>query len=140
MSCFNPRALTCGFAVAFAPLLLRVGCVYALRPAIPSSQALIRVVQTEPATVVLRLHTPEPREFWASADGRAIIDVPSYRPPCKIYLLGTIGIPSELGLHSGRNIDVVVGGKISRRLSLEQLAALPSDSEGYHLVTIRTLK
>jgi hypothetical protein len=98
----NSSVLECGFAAAIALLLSQVGCAYALRPAIAPSQALIRVVPTGPATVVLRLRLPEPREYRASADGRVIIDVPSYRPPCKIYVLGSIRIPGAPGLYSGK--------------------------------------
>jgi hypothetical protein len=32
------------------------------------------------------------------------------------------------------------GGKIVRQLSLKEIAALPADGEGYHLLTVRAEK
>lgn len=76
------------------------------------------------------------REYPVPTDGRVALDVPGYRGACSVYLFNKIRIRRGANPFTEKTIDVVVAGKLARRLSLEDVAALPTDTEGYHLLPL----
>jgi hypothetical protein len=116
------------------------GCAYRLpAPMLPSQQRL-KVVGVSPEAYVLRLRIREPRDYRVPADGRVTLDVPSYRAGCSVYLFDKLRIQRGANPFTARTIDVVVGGRITRQLSLKEISALPADAQGYHLLTVRSAK
>jgi hypothetical protein len=115
-----------------------LGCAYRLPvAAMPSTQNL-KLVASAPKGYVLRLRIREPHEYRVPEDGRVTLDIPGYRAACSVYLFDRIRIRRGANPFTEKTIDVVGGGKLTRRLSLKEIAALPRDAEGYHLLTLRT--
>lgn len=109
------------------------GCVYALRPYNQPSQQKVRVLSPVPQKY--NLQVADTTNYPIAADGRVIIDVPQLERGCATYLFGVVkvkdGSPYDLpAIHL--NID----GRTIRKLSLNELAKLPVDEEGYHLVKV----
>ena len=99
-----------------------------------------QVVGPSPENYVLRLRIREPRDYQVPADGRVTLDIPGYRAACSVYLFDKLRIQRGANPFTARTIDVVVGGKTIRQLSLKEISALPADSERYHLSTVRPAK
>jgi hypothetical protein len=55
-----------------------------------------------------------------------------------VYLFNKIPVGKNVDYYTAKTIDVILGGKTARRLSLKEVSALPLDAEGYHLLTFRT--
>ena len=125
------------FAFAWALALTLPGCAYRLPAARLPSQQRLRVVANSPEHYVLRLRIRESHEYRVPSDGRVTLDIPGYRAACSVYLFGVIRVQRGASPFTARTMDVLVGGKIVRRLSLKGIAALPADGEGYHLLTVR---
>ncbi len=113
------------------------GCAYRLPvPTLPSQQHL-RVVTSSPEAYALRLRINSSRDFHVPPNGRVTLDVPSYRAACSVYLFDKLRIRRGANPFTARTIDVIVAGKVTQQLSLEEIAALPADPEGYHLLSVR---
>jgi hypothetical protein len=138
----QPNRLIAAASFGFASTLnfILAGCAYRLPvPMLPSQQRL-KVVSASPDAYVLRLRIREPRDYQVPADGRVTLDIPGYRAACSVYLFDKLRIQGGANPFTARTIDVVVGGKITRQLSLNEISALPADAEGYHLLTVRPPK
>ncbi len=75
-----------------------------------------------------------PEEYPVSEDGRVTLEVPSYRRGCDVYLFDRIPIHRGGDPAAAKTVEIVRGGKSLRKLSLTEIAALPTDSDGYHLL------
>lgn len=71
-----------------------------------------------------------------AADGRVVFDVPRLPRGCDVYLFGVIKT-SDGSPECNPAIHVLRGDKVLLRLSLQQLAQLPLDAEGYHILLLR---
>jgi hypothetical protein len=136
----NRLIAAASFSLVLNVTFILAGCAYRLpAPMLPSQQPL-RVVGVSPEVYVLRLRIREPRDYRVPADGRVTLDIPSYRTGCSVYLFDKIRILRGANPFTARTIDVVVGGEITRQLSLKEISALPVDADGYHLLTVRPAK
>lgn len=123
------------WALILALMAASGGCAYR-RPAgmAPSRQGL-RLVAKSPEAYVLRLRIGEPHDYRVPVDGRVTLDVPGYGVPCDVYLLNKIRIRRGANPFSAKTLEIIVAGKVTRQLSLKEIATLPTDAEGYHLLT-----
>lgn len=123
----------------FGALILNLalsGCAYRLPvPTLPFEQHL-KVVAIDPQAYMLRLRIRDPRDYRVPVDGRLTLDVPGYRAACKVYLFDKFRINRGGDPFTARTIDVIVGGKITRQLSLKEISELPVDAQGYHLLAV----
>jgi hypothetical protein len=106
----------------------------ALHPVIPARQERLRLVTSSRDAHVLRVGITEAREYSVPPNGEMTLDIPAYRQGCDACLLG-------ICLHGvdpfkAKRIDVISGAKTVRKLSLQDIVALPRDPEGYHLLRI----
>jgi hypothetical protein len=115
------RALT---FIALLPIILMMGCAYALPVASCPTDVKLRVAAAEP-----------PSAYHVPTDGRVSFAVPSFRHGCSIYLFGAIKIvdntPERLQV-----IEVCCGEQVLRRFSLTQLTHLPKDEAGYRIIRV----
>jgi hypothetical protein len=131
-------AASFGFVLTLNFIL--AGCAYRLSAPVLPSQQRLKVVGVSPEAYVLRLRISEPLDYRVPADGRVTLDVPSYRNGCGPYLFDKLRIHRAGNPFTARTLDVIVGGRITRQLSLKEISALPADAEGYHLLTVRSAK
>jgi hypothetical protein len=138
----NPRRLIpeASLAIGFVLTFETIGCVYRLPPATLPSQHRLKVVSNSPEVYSLRLRTREPHDYRVPTDGRVTLDLPGSRDGCSVYLFDRIRIRSGASPFTAITIDVIGNGRIARQLSLKQMAALPVDAEGYHLLTVPAAK
>jgi hypothetical protein len=54
-----------------------------------------------------------------------------------VYLFDKIRIRSGANPFTARTIEVFVAGQMTQQLSLKEIAAMPIDPEGYHLLFVR---
>ena len=138
----NPNQLVA--AASFGLVLILnftlAGCACSLPAPRLASQQRLRVVSPSPENFVLRLRIREPRDYRVPTDGRVTLDIPAYRAGCSEYLFGKLRIQRGADPFTAKNIDVAISGKITRQLSLKEISALPTDAEGYHLLTVRPAK
>lgn len=127
------RAVLFAFGLTFS----YAGCAYRLPVPMPPSQQHLIVSAKSPELITLRLRIGEPHAYDVPSDGRVTLDVPSYRPGCSVYLFDKIKLRSGANPYAERTIDVVRGGKTIRQFSLKELATLPVDQAGYHLLALR---
>lgn len=117
--------------LSLLPLLLLTGCVIALRPYNTPSQQKLYVRTSMPTNCVIRV--ADTQMFPVAADGRVTFDVPQLPRGCDTFLFGVVKI-GDGRPENVRAIHVLRHGKIVRKLSLAQLARLPMDAEGYHVL------
>jgi hypothetical protein len=111
-------------------------CAYRLPPAVPPSQYRIKLVANAPDRYNLRLRVHEPRDYAVPADGRVTLAVPAYRAGCSVYLFDKLRVRSGLNPFTKKTVDVLMGGKMVRQLSLKEIAALPTDADRNHVLGI----
>lgn len=110
------------------------GCVTALRPANQPSQQKLRVEASTPQEYMIRV--AEKTDYTVPADGRVIVDVPHLERGCAMYLFGAVKVKD----HSPYDVPAIHikrGNHTIRKLSLNDLAKLPVDDEGYRLVKLK---
>lgn len=117
-------ALASGCAVACGPLRSPPGQKLHLDARTPTDYQ-IRVVDHDE-----RFETPLP------ADGRVAFDVPVASRHCTQYFLG-IRVHSPTPVEKRRVIHVVRGDKVICKLSADDIARLPTDSDGCHVLQIQ---
>ncbi len=124
--------------VALALSSMLAGCAYRRSmPVLPSQQKL-KVIAKAPQTYVFRLQlSGDLREFKTEPDGQVTLDVPRYGGGCSVYLFDKVKMPGSADSFRRKSIDVLVGGKVARRLSLKDISLLPTGSDGIHVLIIR---
>jgi len=107
------------------------GCVTALRQSNIPSQEKLRVQSPMPEKYLIRV--ADKTNYEVASNGCVIVDVPILEHGCTMYLLGIIKVmdssPSNLSA-----IHLNKGHQTVRKFSLNDIAKLPIDNEGYHLV------
>src|SRR6476620_11844455 len=86
--------------------LISTGCAYALQPVILPSQYRLKVAANTPTRYSVRLRVPTPHEYPVPADGRVTLDIPAYRPGCKVYIFGGIKIGGASDPFTARAVDL----------------------------------
>ena len=112
---------------------LLCGCVNALRPYNQPSQQKVRVQSPTPLRYTVRV--ADKTNYPVAPDGRVTLDVPRLERGCATYLFGVVkvndGSPYDVpAIHLNRD------GRTIRKLSLNDLAKLPVDEQGYRLVKV----
>jgi hypothetical protein len=79
----------------------------------------------------------EKRDTPVPANGRVSFDVPIGSRYCTSYLFGFIKVSSPTPVEKRRVIRVMRSEKVVRKLSAEDIAKLPADSEGYHTLKLK---
>lgn len=127
--------------VTTLPLLIATaslsGCAYVLPLATRPTDVKLRVQTSYPENHIIRVTAFEPTsDYPINSDGTVSFTVPQFRRGCSIYALGVIkvadGRPGRLRVVEVRNEKRAV-----RRLSLNQLANLPEDADGYRTIKLR---
>jgi hypothetical protein len=75
----------------------------------------------------------EQRDYPIPADGRLVLDVPRLERGCATYLFDKIKVKDS----SPYDVPAIVlkrAGRTVKRFSLNDIAKLPLDAEGYHLI------
>jgi hypothetical protein len=109
-----------------------MGCVHADGPYNQPSQEKLRLKSLAPQTYTVQVAN-EP-EFTVGADGRVVVDIPRLERGHKTYLLG-----SKVGESSAEDVTAVCvkkAGRTIRKLSINDLKKLPTDSEGYRVLKV----
>lgn len=102
----------------------------------PSRQHLI-LISKFPERYIARVKAADGAEFPVASDGRVTIDVPRLPRGCSVYLFDRIRISRGAKPLSTKSVEVLGSGKVVARLSLEEIAKLPSDDSGYHILKMR---
>lgn len=109
------------------------GCVHVSKPYNQPSEEKLRIQATNPQELVVqvdqRAGTPVP------PDGRVIVNVPALERGCATYLFGVVKV-KENSPYDVPAIQVRRGEHIIRKLSINDLAKLPVDEQGYLLVRV----
>ncbi len=109
------------------------GCVHALKPYNQPSEEKLRIQTTNPQELVVQIDeragTPVP------ADGRVVVNVPALERGCATYLFGVVKV-KESSPYDVPAIQVRRGEHTIRKLSINELAKLPVDEQGYRLVRV----
>jgi hypothetical protein len=116
------------------PALTLTGCVYALRPANPPSQHVLRILAHAPQHYVLRVDKGPPHRV--GFDGLISFAVPPLEPGCAVYLFGVVKVAD----HRAEDIpaiEIFRGGQVVRRLSLKDLHYLRLDSDNCRLLRLQ---
>jgi hypothetical protein len=122
--------------IAFGFTLLSA-CAYRLPVSnIPSRQYLM-IVAKSPERYVVRVKASDIRDFPVSSDGRVTIDVPRLPRADGVYLFDRIRIRSGVEPLTTKSIQLLDSGNTAARLSLAEIAKLPSDPSGYHILRIQ---
>ena len=113
--------------------VVTTGCAYRLpAPSLPT-QEHIRVIAKMPELYVLSVNTGTVTSYDVPPKGRVIINVPSYRPTCGVYLFTVIKVAGHDPLKYW-DLSVVLKGKTIRKMSLRKVRELAIDQEGYHIL------
>jgi hypothetical protein len=109
------------------------GCVNALRPYNQPSQEKLRVQSATPQKYIVRV--ADKLDYPVAADGRVTVDVPQLDRGCATYLFGVVKV-KDSSPYDARAIHLNKDNRTVRELSLNELAKLPLDGQGYHLVKV----
>jgi hypothetical protein len=125
------------------PVLLSIssmclsGCAYRLLAPNPPSRQTIRLLTSTPQDYSLRVESGNNAGAQAvGSDGRVTLTVPSLPRGCDVYLFNAIKVRSAESALDHKAIQIVRGPDIVKKLSLNDVAKLPQDSEGYRLLRI----
>ena len=132
------RLIRCKFAGLIAlGFSVPSGCAYRLPVFnIPSQQHLM-IVAKSPSRYVVRVKASDAAEFPVSSDGRVTIDVPRLPRACSVYLFDRIKISGGVKPLTAKSVQLLDSGNIVARLSLAEIAKLPSDPSGYHILKMK---
>ena len=128
------RALS--FLTLLPLALFAVGCVNALRPASPPTDARLKIQAAQPQQYLVRAALEQSVDYPVAADGHVTFTVPSFQHGCDIYLFGIAKV-RDGAAEDVRVIEVRRDARVIRRLSLTQLAKLPRDEAGYAVIKIK---
>ena len=110
------------------------GCVYALRPYNQPSREKLRLLSITPSRYHVRVDGKV--DYPVALDGRVDLDVPRLQRGCAVYLFDVIKL-RDGSPYNSPVVCVKRGNRVIRKLSLNELAKLPVDHEGYHLLRIK---
>ena len=113
------------------------GCAFRLPVFnVPSQQRLV-IVGRSPERYVVCVQASEIGEFPVAADGRVTIDVPRLPRACSVYLFDRIRISRGIQPFTTKAIHLIGSGNLLAKLSLADIANLPLDTSGYHILRLK---
>ena len=121
--------LTLGFAASS-------GCAYRLPVSNIPSQQHLRIVARSPERYVVRVKTADSADFPVASDGRVTIDMPRLPRACSVYLFDRIRLSSGVKPLITKAIQLLDSGNVATKLSLAEIAKLPADTSGYHMLNM----
>jgi len=122
--------------LALLPLVfLASGCVYALHVSSLPTDVKLRVQASQPQQHAVRVALEQSSDYPVAADGRVEFTVPRFSHGCDVYVFGVIKT-RDGSAESVRIVELRRAGRVVRRLSLSQIAKLPTDEAGYSIVKI----
>ncbi len=123
--------------LAVLPLaFLASGCVCALHVSSQPTDVKLRVQASQPLQFTVRIALKQPAHHSASADGRVEFTVPRFSNGCNVYVFGLVKT-RDGSAENVRIVEVRRAQRVLRKLSLAQIAKLPTDGAGYSLVRVR---
>lgn len=84
---------------------------------------------------MVRMSFSSPKEYRFDGEGRVTIDVPSEFGGCRA-MFGPIPLNRAVNPVAAKQFEILRRGRIVRKLSLEEIAKLPTDHDGYHLLKL----
>jgi len=120
-------------ALFMLPLAI-TGCVHALHGYNAPSRQSLQVQAPAPHRYTVRVN--DGQSYPVSSDGRVSFEVPSLPRGCAVYLFGLVKVADHRS-EDVAAIHVVADGKVVRRLSLNQISKLPTNSESAHVLTLQ---
>ena len=131
----NGLGLFC-LSTCLAVSVQSLGCAYALPVPSPPSHELVRIVAKSPEAYVFRVDAGLPADYPVPPDGRLRVLIPAHSRGCSVYLFNVMRVSNGHDPLKDWTAHISIGGRSVRTLSLRELARLPVDSEGYHLLGI----
>jgi hypothetical protein len=122
--------IACGLAILS-------GCAFVLPVANMPSRQHLMLISRSPERYVARVKASNGAEFPVASDGRVTIDVPHLPQACSVYLFDRIRISGGVKPLTTKSVQLLDGGKVVARLSLEEIAKLPFDASGYHSLKMK---
>ena len=121
---------------ALALSITVTGCAVVCGPVQTVPPQRLQVTAPTPAIYTIRVATGdgEKRDTPVPANGRVAFDVPIGSRYCTSYLFGFIKVSSPTPVEKRRVIRVMRSEKVVRKLSAEDIAKLPANSDGYHIL------
>lgn len=110
------------------------GCVTALHPYNQPLQEKLRLQSAMPQQYTVCV--AENTDYQVAPDGRVIVDVPRLERGCATYLFGVVKV-NDSSSEDVPAIHLKKEGRTVRKLSWNDIAKLPVDDEGYHLVKVK---
>lgn len=126
-------AVTVSLLVA---VLTQAGCAYRLYMPTPPSHRLVRILANSPEQYSVQVNTGTVKQYDVPPDGRIAIDIPSYRPPCGVYLFNAIRVGGDGDPLKSWNVSITLNGKTVRKQSLRVTLKSAADDAGYHILRI----
>ena len=120
-------------AIAICSVVSSSGCVYRLQPAIPPSNHRLRIIADSPQRYSIHVLF---YDYAVSQDGTVDFKWGGFRG-CSVYLVNTIPIRRVPNAAKEKNISVMLGPSVIRKLSLDEIAALPKDRESVPQLDLR---
>ena len=122
--------------LALLPLaFLASGCVNALHVSSSPTDVRLRVQASQPRQHTVRVALERPADYPVASDGRVEFTVPRFSHGCDVYIFGIIKT-RDGSAESVRVVEVRRAERVLRRLSLTEIAKLPTDEAGYSVVKI----
>jgi hypothetical protein len=143
-TCNEPRCLskmsgqmrrTLPLLTFLALVFLASGCVNALHVASQPTDVKLRVQATHPQQHTVRVALEQSADYPIASDGRVEFTVPGFSHGCDVYVFGFIKT-RDGSAESVRVVELRRAERVVRRLSLAQIAKLPTDQAGYSILKI----
>jgi hypothetical protein len=116
-----------GLGFVAAVLAGATGCAYRLPPGTPPFQQRLRIIDNNPDLYVVRA---QGNDYAVPKDGRIAFTVGLPRQGCSVYLFNVIPIRRPPSPTEEKIVSIMLGTSVVQRLSVQDLASLPSDVEG----------
>lgn len=114
-------------------LTLISGCVNALYPYNQSSQQKLRIQSLTPQKYTIRI--ADKSDYLVPTDGHITVNIPQFKRGCAMYLFGIVKV-SDSSPYDFRIIHLINNNHTIQKLSLNDIARLPIDEQGYRLVKV----
>jgi hypothetical protein len=88
------------------------------------------IISKSPERFVVRVEASDSAEFPVASDGRVTINVSPLPRACSVYLLDLIKISGGIEPSKTKSIQLIDGADIAAKLSLTEIAKLPTDRLG----------
>jgi hypothetical protein len=97
------------------------------------------IIAKSPERYVVRVKAKASKstDFPVASDGRVTINVPPLPRACSVYLFDLVKISEGIDPSKTKSVQLIDGADIVAQLSLTEIAKLPADASGYHIVQFK---